>query len=421
MDDAARVRVQFIRLVCVILAGLGWANVAILGTGLMARRPPAAGFDLELVLNASRRVAAGLPLYQPAESVRDLFYAYPPFVAQAMTPIGGLPTWVVLTGQIVGAVLGLVLISALMARHPLGRSAQSPVSPLDAVIVTMAVAPFFFPLVVSLLFGNLDAWFPLLLGAAILALPGTTHRRAPVMAVAGGVAIGLATAAKISPVLILFWVVARALAAPSAPSAGPARRQLVWIAAGAVVAGAAIGLVSLLEFGIGPWGEYVGYFRQAGALDPTTWVNIGPASLVSLLTGNQSLAQPAGVLVALAAVVAVLAAARHIHDDLQSVTVAIVASMVFLPVTWYHYPVALIPSALAIWMRSRGTARSRQISLALVAAWVLADVSIVLPVGLWLAVGVFLWAVSVSTPEVPTRAGLAPDPAIRPDRTSVGA
>jgi hypothetical protein len=62
------------------------------------------------------------------------------------------------------------------------------------------------------------------------------------------------------------------------------------------------------------------------------------------------------------------------------------ASFVVLPVTWYHYPTALIPIAVAAWARSRGAPAGRSVTAALVAAYFVADAAILFPVALWIAV-----------------------------------
>jgi hypothetical protein len=115
------------------------------------------------------------------------------------------------------------------------------------------------------------------------------------------------------------------------------------------------------------------------------------------------------------AVIVTVAAARLVRDHLESLGWAIVASLVVLPVTWYHYPVALIPIAVAAWTRSRGTPRGRRVTFALVAAYVVGDVAIVLPVALWLAVALLFVAVRWSRPQP----GLEPAPDTAPTPQSV--
>ena len=76
----------------------------------------------------------------------------------------------------------------------------------------------------------------------------------------------------------------------------------------------------------------------------------------------------------------------RVRDPLASVAIAIAASLVVLPVTWYHYPAALIPVGIAL-VLFRPASRVR---VALAA--VVADVAIGFIPLLWVAVGVLLAA-----------------------------
>ena len=145
--------------------------------------------------------------------------------------------------------------------------------------------------------------------------------------------------------------------------------------------------------GLAPWREYLDYLRLSGNAELASRVNIGPASQLALLAGNADLARPLAVIFAITAVVATLVTAR-----LVSLAWAIVASLVVLPVTWYHYPVALIPIALAAWTRSRGRPVARRVIAALAAAYLVADAAIMLPVALWLGVALLFVAVRWSRP-----------------------
>jgi len=393
--DPARNR--FARVVCLLVAALGWANIAILGRSMLAENPPTAGFDLELLLTAARRVAAGGSPYDPAAvahgvQARDLFYSYPPFVAQALAPFAGLPTWLVLTGWCLGAGAGLVLVAALLARSPIGRPAATPPAlGLDAALLALAAAPFFFPFTVALLFGNVDAWFPLLFGAAALALASRGVAAARPTSIAGGVALALAAAVKLHPGTLVVWLAARR-------SQAGTRSSHVTIIAAAIATGISILVLSLLVGGLGPWRDYVNYLSLGSAADLASRVNIGPASQLALLAGDSGLARPLAFVFAGLAILATIAVARLVRDPLESLTWAIVASLIVLPVTWYHYPVALIPVALAAWTRTRGAVRARAVSLTLAAAIVVADVAIALPVALWLAVLLLFVAVRWSCP-----------------------
>ena len=50
---------RFRRLIWLLVGGLGWVGLVALGSLLFAKDPPQAGFDLTLILDAGRRVAAG--------------------------------------------------------------------------------------------------------------------------------------------------------------------------------------------------------------------------------------------------------------------------------------------------------------------------------------------------------------------------
>lgn len=411
-DPARRL---FGRVVCLVVAVMGWANLAILGRAMLSKSPPEAGFDLQLLLDAGKRVAAGGSPYDPNAvanglEARDLFYSYPPVVAQMLAPISGLPTWLVLTAWCVGAAAGLAAIAALLARSPIGRPASTPAAlSLDTALLTLAAAPFFFPFAVALLFGNVDAWFPLLFGAVALTLVSGRAIPSGATPIAGGAALAIASVVKLHPATIVVWLAARR------PAPKGVRRSAAVAIGAAVATGLAILAVSLVVGGGGPWREYVDYLRVGGNADLASRVNIGPASQLALLAGSSSLARPLAVVFAVVAVAGTVVTARFQRDPLESFGWAVTASLVVLPVTWYHYPVALIPVALAAWTRSRCTPRGRRVTWALMAAYLVGDAALLLPVGLWLAVALLLVAVRWSRPEP----GLEPAPAAEPTRDYV--
>lgn len=382
-DPARRL---FARLLCLVVAGIGWAGLAILGAAMLAKKPPEGGFDLQLLLDAAKRVAAGGSPYDLSTvtnglSARDLFYSYPPLVAQVLAPFSGLPTWLMLGGWWLGSMVALALVAARVGRPSAGRRlAAHAATSLDVALLTLAAAPFFFPLTAALLFGNVDMWFPFLFGVLTLALISDRASPSRVVSVAGGASLAIATAVKLNPGVLLLWLVARK------PAAWPSRWFGAMVIGATIATGAAILSVSLMDGGVGPWRDYLGYLRAAGNADLTSAVNIGPAAQVALVLGRPEIAGPLAVLVATAAVAATIASARLIADPLASLCLAVTASFVVLPVTWYHYPTALIPIAVAAWARSRGAPTGRSVTAALVAAYFVADAAIVFPVALWIAV-----------------------------------
>ena len=105
-----------------LVAGVaGWAGVAALGVQLYSSVPRRAGFDLELLLGAGRRVSAGVTPYDAgmlagrAPSAVDLFYSYPPPVAQYLSLFAAIPSPVMLVAWGVAAALGLLAVAVLLA------------------------------------------------------------------------------------------------------------------------------------------------------------------------------------------------------------------------------------------------------------------------------------------------------------------
>ena len=82
--------------------------------------------------------------------------------------------------------------------------------------------------------------------------------------------------------------------------------------------------------------------------------------------------------------VTALTAAR-VRDPLASIAIAITASLVVLPVTWYDYPVALIPVGSPSW---RWAGASSGVAIAAIVA----DLAIGFAPLLWVGVGVLLVA-----------------------------
>jgi hypothetical protein len=300
-----------------VVAGIGWAGLAILGAAMLAKKPPQAGFDLQLLLDAGKRVAAGGSPYDLSAvanglSARDLFYSYPPLVAQILAPFSGLPTWLILDSWWLGAMAGLSLVAARIGRASAGRRlAAHAATSLDVALLTLAAAPFFFPLTAALLFGNVDMWFPFLFSVLTLALISDRASPSRVVSVAGGASLAIATAVKLNPGVLLLWLVARK------PAAGTSRRFGATVIGATIATGAAILAVSLMDGGVGPWRDWLGYLRAAGNADLTSTANIGPAAQVALLLGRPEMAGPLTVLVTAAAVAATIASARLIADPLE--------------------------------------------------------------------------------------------------------
>ena len=77
------------------------------------------------------------------------------------------------------------------------------------VVPVVALAPLFLPYSVALLFGNLDALFPLAYGLVLLAAVAPVGSCGQRDRVDGGVALALATIIKVAPGVLGGWFVAR--------------------------------------------------------------------------------------------------------------------------------------------------------------------------------------------------------------------
>jgi hypothetical protein len=374
----------------VLIGVIGWAGIVYIGWVLWQSTPPKAGFDLALLLEAARRVTAGHSPYDPAmlagtsPDATALFYSYPPPVAQAMTLLAWLPDGIVLVLWGLGATLGLGVVASRVSLAT-GRAALAR----DDAVKAIAMAALILPFSVAVLFGNLDAWYGFAFGALVLAVgvgPGTRGR-----SVAGGVAIGIVAVAKLHPASLLLWLLVRALV----DRQGPARQTLIAaLATGLVIVGASVAIG-----GTGPWLDYVTVVKAGAGASVIGPSNAGPVSLLGqVLPLDATSVKLAQVVVALLALAVTALAAVRVRDPLGSLAIGITASLVVLPVTWYHYPVALIPVGIAL-AASRPAARAR-----VAVAVVVADLAISFVPLVWVAVGVLLAA--TRSGAVPSRSTL---------------
>lgn len=381
---------RFRRLVWLLVGGLGWLGLFALGVALFSEQPPQAGFDLALILDAGRRVAAGASPYLAGAvgagtQVESLFYSYPPPIAQAASLIAGLPDGVVLVAAGIGAVAGFALVVRSLA---VGASARSTWDVVDVVLPALALAPFIYPFAIALLFGNVDAWFPFAYGALLIAVVAGSRRWRAI----GGVALGLATLAKLYPGLLLGWLAVRGLLRwiRDGRTSVPAE----WFTLGvAALTDLAIVAVSIVAGGLGPWRDYIAVLRAAAGADFVSTLNVGPASQLALLLGDPSIATLTAPVVAVVAILLTALMAWRLESEVKSLAVASTLSLVLSPITWFHYPVALLPFAALAWVVVRhGNGRSAVAGL-LAGAIVIAEAAIGAPVVVWIAVLLVLLAV----------------------------
>jgi hypothetical protein len=218
---------------------------------------------------------------------------------------------------------------------------------------------------------------------------------------AGGLALATAAIAKLHPASLVAWLGVRGLGGD---------RRSARVFAVAVLLGAGVLVLSLLVFGIGTWTDYLAVVRAGSNADLVDVRNAGPAvQLALLLGGDDRFARTAQIAVTAAVLVVTLVAARRGGDPVERLAWAAAASFATLPVTWFHYPSALIPFALAALLRSSGTGSAGAVRGWIAGALVMAALAIAILPLLWVAVGLVLVAVRVSQP------GAATDPAAARD------
>lgn len=389
-----------------VVGTIGWVGILWIAAQLASGTGSNLGFDLEILAKAGRESAAGRSPYDPAliaggaPMATSLFYSYPPPVAQAFSLLSTVPSRAILLAWDLGAVGGLLVVTELLRRRLAPERSRR-----EVLLVAAACVPLALPFAVGLLFGNLDVWFPFLYGAMLLAA------LAPGRGTAIGAGAALAAASlKLHPASLGAWFLVRALGERADRRQGSAGR----VAVSAIVVVAAVIALSLVVGGVGVWAGYADVVRAgAGAtiVDPRN-ASIA-AQIVAITGGGDDLARSLHVIVGIVAVLITIWAAWKRPDPVESFAWATAASLATLPVTWYHYPSAMIPIAVAALLR--GSSRdTRRVALLVTAGAVVAAVALVWLPLLWVGIGLVIAAArtsgsapasaAVATAAVPARA-----------------
>ena len=158
--------------------------------------------------------------------------------------------------------------------------------------------------------------------------------------------------------------------------------------------------------GLQPWQDYIAVARASSGAELLDHRNYGPAAQIAMALGlSESAVRLLHVVVVAVAIVASAWSAWARRDAVESLAWAAVASLVTLPVTWIHYPAALIPFVIAALARNHGAA------VIVGAAAVSAVVALSIPLLLWLAVALAVLAIWVAERSGASREPRAPAPA----------
>lgn len=386
-------------LALVAVGAVGWVALALTGLQLYVANPRNLGFDLALILNAGRNVARGISPYDQAilagaaPSAPSLFFSYPPPVAQMASMVAWLPLLGAVAILTAAAVTGFAIVLDRL------RAALAPTVPASlTTIAAVALAPYCLPLFVGVLFGNLDVLFPAAYGLVVLAAI-----LAPRYQLAGALGLVFAVFTKLHPASLTLWFVVRGLR-----QARSHTKPVAWhFVAVAILVAIGVVAASLMVWGPLPWLDYLAVIRAGTVSEIVDPRNAAPAAQAALLIGlDDEVARVLQVPVTALALVVTGWAAWTREDPLEGMAWATAGSLATLPVTWYHYPVAILPVAVAALLRvlPRPGGRASVARLLGLALGVVALAIAVLPL-IWVSIALVLLAVrrSWSGPPSPHR------------------
>ena len=306
-------------LVAVILVAFRGVQFAVFSTQIQW------GYDFSAYWTAAGNLLHGLPIYVadqltgPYAPQRQFLYLYPPPLAAAVTPIHLLiPTdyrvaawiWAAFGTIVLATGTFTVARSTGLIERVRGATGLGP--------WILIVAAFTFPPVVGeLVLGNVHL---LLFGLLSMAWLGVRRgdRTGEAMS---GVAVGLAAAIKLFPVLLILWFLFTGR-----------NRAVKW----AILGGLAVVILSLPLTGIQPWLDYPAALLNLSApsdttdtLAPTVWL----ASAIGFTAAR--------AIVTLGALALLWWSARTLRSR-PSFAVAVLLSVLVAPALYHHYLAILV-------------------------------------------------------------------------------
>lgn len=337
------------------VAGAAWVLAGLLVAPVVwhqLRRDPAARLvDLEVYRGGASALLHGRPLYAFATPPpQALPFTYPPLAALLAVPLAVLPHGVVLVGWCLVVAVALVVVLRRVTPMLLAAVGErlGPDARAAALPLLVAGAAWLLPVRAQWVFGQVDL---VLLALVLVDLvpsgrsPAGGGRPASGGRPAGGVRrwlpvgvlVGLAAAVKLTPALLVPYLLL----------AG--RRR-----AAAVAAGTAVGL-TLLAAAVAPgtsaayWGGALLDTGRLGANAGVSNQSLRGMALRSGLPGWAQLLLVVAVGVPLL-VVGLRRAVRlsHAGDELAAVTVVGMLSVALSPVSWVHHLVWVLPAVAVL-------------------------------------------------------------------------
>lgn len=318
MLDERRTRVPVRIVVLAGLSMLAWlvVMVVLVHPALM---------DVRVYRAEGRALLDGLDLYGPLAGVHGV-NTYPPFAALVFVPAALAPVGIVEVASVVVNLLLLVVVCWQSVRLAGGRVS------LATVGVLAAVALWAEPVTTSLLYGQIN----LALLALVLwdvNLPSDSRLR--------GVGIGLAAGIKVTPGLLVVYLLLTG------------RVRAAATAAGTVLV--TIGVTALVDVGATwtYWTQHLFDFGRMGRLE-----NAANQSVRGWLVRVHHTRDtpPAEMLIVLAVLVAGLAVAVFAHrrlGDAWGLPAAALTGLLVSPISWSHHWVWCVPILAVLWAQAR--------------------------------------------------------------------
>jgi alpha-1,2-mannosyltransferase len=265
-------------------------------------------------------------------------FTYPPFAALTMSPMAILPWWAVNALSIAGSVVTTLVVLDWFLRPLVDRYGWTR---WFALAVSACVVAIFEPLRETVSFGQVNMLLLFLVLADFRLFIGRGSRL-------GGVAVGLATAVKLTPgIFVLYLLVTRRYRA-------------------AVTAMATTGAATVVAMLIAPDSSRIFWTDALWDTD-----RVGTLSFISnqSLEGFVARLNPTHPSTALWAALVLLTfafwawrvrRAARLGDDLGGVALTGVAACLISPVTWIHHLVWLLPAFLLLFERGLVLRRGRR-------------------------------------------------------------
>jgi alpha-1,2-mannosyltransferase len=315
-------------LVLLALAGGAWAFLA----AFAVRH---GSFDLKVYYGAVNYWLHGQGLvYDYLKPYTKYGFTYPPFAALTMSPMAVLPWWAVNTLAIAGSVVGTLVMLDWYLRPLVDRYGWTR---WFAVAVAACLVAIFEPVRETVSFGQVNLVLLVLVLADFRLLQGRGSRL-------GGVAIGLATAIKLTPGVFILYLVLRR------------RYRAALTAAGTAVAATVFAMLVAPDASREFWTD---------ALWDTD--RVGTLSFISnqSLEGFVARLDPGHPSTALWAVLVLVTLGAWIWrvrraDDRTGVALTGVLACLISPVTWVHHLVWLLPALLLLLDRGSGAPGRRR-------------------------------------------------------------